>query len=250
VWIASPSGGDAVIHDDTTGDGLTSTNMGYSGVVFAGQVFSADTTTTATSSRIYRLWDGLSTPWAPQAWDVPPAYPASSGTYAITTDGTSLIYTTKNTTQVAFYSLSPGAAGAPVLLGTTTLLNDAVGIAADDEYFYIAAQDPANVEGVFRLPRTALSSAPVQLMSGVNLSALNVSMVVDDLSDPEYLYVRNYIPGGIHVTMRPDEAQPIHLGEISDVGVDSDYAMTIDRATGELYQFDTTGTIDTIVRLY
>jgi hypothetical protein len=255
VWVASTSGGAAVEHDNASGDGIVAANMGFGGAVVNGDLFSVDAPTTANTSRVFRLWDGTSTPWMPQTWDLTPTYLASSPVYSITEDGTNLIYVTKHTTQAAIFSLSPLAAATPTLLGTSTLLNDCTGIAADDEFFYLACQDAAQVDGLFRLARTAITAAPLRLTVALPADIFDtspsVSMVLDDLTNPDLLYFRTHHAGGgaIHGILHPDEATPLHIGEITDAAADGDYAFTLDRTTGWLYQFESAFADETLVRI-
>ncbi len=253
VWTAPITGGAATNH--SSGDGLSTTNVGEGGVWANGALYSIDTTTSTTATRTYRLWDGVSSPWMPTPWDTGSSYTADDFTQ-LSFDGTNLIAVINDTTTATFYSIPTAAAGPAVNLGTNTHIKNCFGAAADDEYFYAACQTVASPvkEGIFRVSRSAITAPPLALAlaPAVDLSAVTTQMVVDDYTDPDNLYFWNYSPGQLHVVARPDTASPIHLGSIAHFGGSSDYSMGIDHATGDVYHFDSTdstGTFDTIVRI-
>ncbi|MBK8257397.1 MAG: DUF4215 domain-containing protein [Polyangiaceae bacterium] len=103
-----------------TANGITATHLGYDLVFAAGKLFSVDSTTTTTVSRLFRIYDGAV--WGPGTpWDVTPSYPASAPSHAIATDGSLIFLSTRKTTansDASFYTLSPAITNMPVLLGT------------------------------------------------------------------------------------------------------------------------------------
>ncbi|MCC6337231.1 MAG: DUF4215 domain-containing protein [Myxococcales bacterium] len=235
-----PKAGGATAVERGTAEGITATHLGYDLVSVGGRLFSVDSTTTTTASRLFRIYDGSA--WGPTAWDVTPAYPATSGSYAVATDGNLVFLATRNTStttgNVTFYSFSQAMPGVPALLGTNTSVRYAVGLAADANYFYVAGVSMATAqEGIFRIARSNLAAPAVQL-AALNTSTLHSSVVVDSLTAPNYLYARD-ATGDIHVVQGPAGAAPAHLGARWTLGSASDYSMTFDHAQPALYFFET-----------
>lgn len=228
-------GASAVEHG--TAEGLTTTHLGYDLVFTGGSLFSADSTSTTTVSRLFRVYDGAT--WGPTAWDQTPVYPASSPTHAIATDGTTLFSSTRRTTansSANFYSFSPAAASTPTLLGTNTSVWYVTGMAADSTYFYVASNGTQG-EGIYRIERANVAGAAVKL-ANINTGINCNNIELDSFSAPQTLYARD-ANGSIHAVVQPASATPTHIGEISSLGTTSDYAMTFDQATGSLYFFET-----------
>jgi hypothetical protein len=226
----------AVEHGPTQGIPLTALG---NGLTFAGgALFSVDETTSTIASRLFRIYDEPTSIWAPTAWDLTPAYPASSAALSITYDGASVIMATKNTTNVNFYSFSPVMAAAPIALGTNTGVDSVSGLAADDQYFYVVGTgNNGEGSGVFRVSRAAIAG-PVTKLATVTLSTLKNNIDVDLHVNPQNLYVHSS-NGDIHVVVSPGQAGFVPLGAISTLGTASDYAMTFDKTTGALFFFET-----------
>jgi hypothetical protein len=221
-----------------TAEGITTTHLGYDLVALGGLIFSVDSTTTTSANRLFRIFDG--TAWGPgTAWDLTPNYVASSPTYAIATDGTNVFMASRRTTSngsTDFYQVSPSAPNTPVLLGTTPSLWYGVGLAADNQYFYLTANGSGG-EGVYRVNRTNLSAGATKIAT-IDTSTTANNIEVDAFVNPQYLYVRAY-GGDTHVIVQPGSANPAHLGVINTLGTTSDYAMAYDKVAKALYVFET-----------
>lgn len=243
--IPKQIGATAVEHG--TGDGITTAHLGYDLVAIGGVLFSVDSTTSTTASRLFRISDG--TTWGPTAWDLNPVY-TSNPSHAIATDGNSLFLTVRDTATPYvsnFYSFAKAAAGAPALLGTNASVYYIVGLAADDQYFYVASNGPSG-EGVYRLSRSNIAGAPVKIAS-VDTGTLCNNIELDAFVAPKHLYVRS-ATGDVHAVIDPASASPVHIGAISTLGTSSDFAMTFDKADGVLYLFETeTDSAGRIVRI-
>ncbi|MDI3289628.1 DUF4215 domain-containing protein [Polyangium sp. 15x6] len=232
-----PIAGGAQAVERGTADGLTTTHLGYDLTFANGQLFSVDSTTTASASRLFRILNG--TTWGPTTWDLTPSYPASSGSYAVTFDGTNLLLATRNTSgKTDFYSLSPTAPSAPVHLGTNTSVDYVVGLAADTQFVYVAGRTVGtSSEGVYRIPRASITSAATRLAT-IDTSTLCTNVEIDDLVSPQHLYVRSN-GGFIHAVVDPAGPSFTHIPSISTLGDTTDFAMTFDRATKTLYFVET-----------
>ncbi|MBZ0115811.1 MAG: hypothetical protein K8H88_02365, partial [Sandaracinaceae bacterium] len=64
------------------------------------------------------------------------------------------------------------------------------------------------------------------------------AMGVDRPASPNHLYVRNG-SGDVEVIIDPSGPSPFYLGPVIDRGTSSDWAMTVDPATGQLFLFET-----------
>lgn len=231
-----------------TADGLTTTHLGY-GLVHSGSaLFSVDSTTATNVSRVFRILDGAT--WGPTAWDLTPGYPSGQGTYAVASDGSAVLYATRDTGapySTSFYSLPLGAAAAPMLLGTSASVGYVVGLAADESYLYVAGIGPSG-EGVYRLSK-ASPDVPPMLLASLDTSTLHTAVHVDRLDAATYLYARD-AAGDVHAVVAPSGPSPRHAGVISTLGTNSDYAMVYDRALGAIFLFETeTSASGRIVRL-
>jgi hypothetical protein len=184
-------------------------------------------------SRLYRIWNG--TTWGPTAWDLTPSYPASSAIQAVTFDGTNILMATRNLAGKAdFYSRSPTAAGPATLLGTNTSVDYVVGLAADQQYFYVAGRTVGtSSEGVYRIPRASIAT-PATKIATIDTSTNCNSVELDDLVSPQHLYVRAN-GGAIHAVMNPAGPTFTQVANIATLGNTSDFAMTFDRTTKTLY---------------
>lgn len=237
--FAIPKAGNTTALEHGAADGITATHLGYDLALAGGWLFSLDSTTSVNASRLFRIHDEATMVWAPAPWDQSPAYPTSSPSYAMTYDGTSLILATRSTVgKVDFFSVSATMSSVPVALGTNTGVDYVVGIAADSQYLYVAGDGQAGQgEGVFRIPRAAITSPPVQIAK-LNTSTTRNSLVVDDYASAQNLYVREYNPSDIHVIVSPGQPNATHLGVISTLGGSADYAMVYDQADDVLYFYE------------
>ncbi len=209
--------------------------LGYDLEAAGGSLFSVDSTTTTTASRLFRMYDGAA--WTTTPWDLTPSYPSSAGSYALTQDGTSLYMATRRTTtQMELYAFSLTTPSVPTLLGSNNTVWYVVGLAADDQYFYVASNGTAG-EGVYRLSRANLS-APAQKLATVDTTTTSNGLEVDAFVSPSTLYVRD-AAGNIHAVLNPGGPQPAHVGVITSLGGSADYGMTYDHAAGALYFFET-----------
>jgi hypothetical protein len=247
---ATLGGGERGVYRSSA-DGLTSGRVGNTGVFAAGQLFSFDDTTSATSNRVHRLWDGTSPFWTPTVWDASPSYPTEEVSAAAVRGDT--IFFVTGDDQPHFYALDAGAPSAPALLGTNDTIRDAVGLAVDDTHVYVVAErnDASAVEGVYRIARSDLGDPMAPALNLTPRIDLNVTgfprravpVVVDAPTLPAHLYVRN-ARGHVEVVRDPGGASPLHLGEVITVGGSGDHAMAFDEATGSLYLFETDSDAD------
>jgi len=219
-----------------TDAGITTTQLAYDLVAVGAQVFSVDSTTSTTASRLFRIFDG--TDWRVTPWDVTPTYPTTAPTHAIATDGTSVFMTTRRTTAnsgVEFYAVSASMPGTPLLVGTNPALWYAVGLAVDSTYFYLASNGPQG-EGVYRVSRANIAAAPVRL-AALDTGTLANNLEVDSALVPQNLYVRS-ASGDVHAIVNPASATPVHIGAISTIGDLNDFGMAYDRVRRVLYLFE------------
>ena len=234
VFAMPRAGGTAV--ELGTAEGLTAATLGYDLVAAAGNVFSVDSTTSTTASRLYAIKDAADT-WGPVAWDLAPSYAASSPTYSLATDDTTVFMATRHTSaDVMLYSVPVSGPAVPTLLGTNTSIHYVVGLAVDGQFFYLAANG-GGTEGVYRIPRAAPDTAAT-LLFPIDTSTLHNSLVVDAVTSAQHLYVREN-GGDIHAMQDPGGATPLYVGVISTLGTTADYAMTYERGSGTLYFFET-----------
>jgi cysteine-rich repeat protein len=245
--FAIPNGSGVTALEYGAAQGITGTHLGYDIEFGGGSLFSVDSTTTTNVSRLFRIFDGNL--WGPASWDLAPVYPASSGSYSLTFDGTNILMATRNTLgKVDFYSFPTGAPAAPVHLGTNTSVDYVVGLAADSQYLYVTGVGQVIAgEGVFRISRASIASPAVKL-AALDTSTLKSNIEVDDLTTAANLYARNAL-GDIHAVANPAQASFVHLGPISTLGTSSDYAMTFDHASKRLYFFETESDTDGRVML-
>lgn len=219
-----------------TADGITTTHLGYALTFANGSLFSADTTTTTTASRLFRIYDGTAMTWGPTTWDTPPPYAASLAFYSIATDGAgTLILAGRNTTRADFYQVGAGAPGTPMLLGSTTAINTVSGVAADATYLYVVANSPSG-EGVFRLQRGNIAAAPVQL-APIDASTIINGICLDNPASPQTLYARAY-GGDTNAIASPAGATPQWAGVINTLGSTADYGFACS-PSGVPYLYET-----------
>jgi hypothetical protein len=227
-------------------EGLDTQHLGNDLLFAGGSLFSVDTTSTVNVSRLFRVFDGAA--WGPTAWDLSPAYPSTSPSHALAYDGTTMFMATRRTsTNANFYSFSTSAPGAPVLLGTNAGVWYVTGMAADDQFLYVASNGSAG-EGIYRLSKASIASPAVKIATLDTDTAAN-NVEIDAFVNPKNLYVCDAL-GDVHAIVDPGLASFAHLGVISTLGTTSDFAMTYDKADGVLYIFETeSDTAGRIVRL-
>lgn len=197
---------------------------------------------TENTARFYRLIDA-SGAWRPAIWDARFAY--DDDTVSLTYDGTSLyavdyVSSSTATRDSIVYRFDPAVAGPPALVGRVNTVYAIGGMAADAEFFYFAAStsSAAADRGVYRVRRAdveAGTGTPVRIAQ-VDVGTLTIALRLDDLTSPDYLYVRD-TTGSIRVIGDPGGATPRLLGTIFRT-TSADNAMDLDRATGALYFFD------------
>jgi hypothetical protein len=214
------------------------TQLGSDGISIGESLFGLDDA--ASGDRLHRLVDG-SGAWSPVPWDSGSAY-AAIRMDAIAYDGANLIYATdwSATQPTRFYSHSPAASGPATLLGSTNLVRNASGLAADASFFYVVAQTDATVatEGIYRISRADLAAPPVRL-AALDVNNTRASIEIDDLASARYLYFVS-LEGTVDVIADPGGASPLHLGSIARDLDSTNGPMTIDRASGAIYVFETT----------
>jgi hypothetical protein len=145
--------------------------------------------------------------------------------------------------------MTAAASSAPVTIDPA--LRDVVSIAADATWLYLAGSTGTGDtfrEGVYRIRRTDLGTAPAEWIANVNISSTRAPVVIDSTTAASHLYVRAG-DGSVHVVVDPGGA-PVHLGVISTLGRSADSAMAYAPATDSLYVFETlTSAAGNFVRL-
>ncbi|HJL17701.1 MAG TPA: Ig-like domain-containing protein [Sandaracinaceae bacterium LLY-WYZ-13_1] len=231
-------------------DGPTATLMGECGVSVGEQVFSMDDAGDDDEPAWSRLWDGVTYPWAPEDWDQSPFPYNFLDMEACNVDGSSILYTgDESSGPTDIYTLPSTAAATPTSVGSIPDLSNAVGIAADSTYYYVAAENEATSgEGIYRVPRGSLTDTPVLLADITVPCCDHVPMFIDDPASPSYLYFRD--SGELHVVIDPAGTDPLYIGAVNRLGTSSDYAMTYDRDANAIYIFETeTDSTGRIVRI-
>ena len=232
------------------------TNYGGAAVTRPDGLYVTSSSTATTGSRLLRITDpsgALLT--TPVEIDVLPAgfeYPARRFD-ALTWDGTRFLTATAQATTaqanptccdtITFWAI-PTDGTTPVQIGSNDFIDDVSALAADSTFIYVYGRS-GNDEAIWRLRRDQLTDpaqAPVELLSGLDLSNDSGSMYVDSTSDATVLYVRNY-GGGAHVwaIIEPDAATPLWVGTLWRAsGTRTDNGMAYDPAGPALYIVDTT----------
>ncbi len=223
-----------------TDDGISSSVLGRAAVVVNGAVFSFASTTTSTSPRVTRIWDGRSLFWLPTTWDAGFTYPSSSVAAAAPAGGSEFWYVVDSSTPT-FYSMSADAPGLPMVRGTNTNLSSVRGMVMDATFVYVQGV-VGGLRGVYRLPRSDVSGMPVALARSDTFSSStsfgSTAMALDSLTAPQNLYVRDS-NGEVQAIIDPAGASPFYLGPVIDLGTSNDWAMTIAPDTGAMYLFET-----------
>jgi hypothetical protein len=246
IWSFPRSGNDVAV-EHALAEGLGGDQLG-SDIHFAdGRLYSVDTQSSTTTSRLFAVYDESTGLWGPDAWDDPAGYPASTPIHAITHDGAHLLMASRTSSAVGVRFLrveltNPPAV--PVLLGTNPGISNVRRLAADASYFYVIGRDSAFVSGVYRIDRADIS-APATLLGEVDFTNAS-ALVADDLTAAAHLYVRD--ASSLHVIARPSSSAPINLG-ITSIGVSGE-SMALDRPTHTLYLFADNGLNGTILTLH
>lgn len=234
-----PKSGNTTAAEFSTGFGITTTHLGYAAVFTQAGLLTLDTTTSASASRLFRIFDVNQAMWGPTNWDVTPTYVANAG-QSLATDGIQTFmatYTTSN--SVNFYAYDSFAPSTPVHLGTNTSVDSVVGLAADAMFFYVAGVEVANsIEGVFRIPRSNVA-VPAQRIATIDTTTTHTQVDVDNYVNPQNLYVREYTGAAVHAVMNPGGPSPVHVGPITTLGLTGDYAMTYDHMDNVIYLYET-----------
>lgn len=244
-------GGRAIFRDDADGRVL-----GDAGVTIGEALFTMNDTA-GTSRRLFRL----ATPagvWDPQIWDLGPTGTYPELTETLATDGTTLFAVdlrsrTEVIREANVYAFSASAPSAPTVTTLDRGIYNVEGLAVDDQYLYLFGQSgdvSPGITGLFRVARSGLGAtpAPVELVHAFATttfttsgpSAVFAALVLDDLVDPRYLYVRT--AGDIHVIEEPDGAFR-YLGIVHD-GLNGDRAIARDPVTDALWLFSTEEDVD------
>ncbi|MDI1482724.1 DVUA0089 family protein [Polyangium sp. y55x31] len=237
-----PKSGNTMATVYGTANGLTTAHLGDDLLLFGDSLFSLSTAG-STQNWIWRIHDVPTNTWGPTAWDLSPNYAPNSPSLAMATDGTTLFYVTRGSDgvdpgQVEFYALSPAAPAQAQIIGSTTQLHLATGLAVDAQHFYVAAVG-AGGYGVYRLARADLAAPPTKiahLRDYLGVANTRTTVVLDDVQNAAHLYARDEW-GDIRVVIDPG-------GDALDAGVlmksisgHSDDAMGYDGAEGVLYLY-------------
>jgi hypothetical protein len=242
IW-SFPKAGSATAVEHATAEGLTTTHLGYDIAFGAGRLFSVDSTSTTTVSRLFSVHRTSTGIWSPQPWDISPSYATSDLIHAMAFDGSNVImasFRTTAATGVTFYSVNASSPGTPVSLGTTTTVHYVSGFAADATYFYLAGRNASNVEGLYRLPRAAITSAPV-LLAPINANtSTRTAVAIDSIDAAGMIYARD--DDTKLWAIADSSAGLLNLGVLLTRGNTADIAMAVDPATGAVYIFDSSVT--------
>lgn len=241
--------GTGTTRDD--GDGIDRDTAGRGAALVGDSLFTIGIETTG--ARLHRVFDGSS--WSSTVWD---DGDDSTGTLSgvfirtLASDGSSLwvVEDAASGFDTFFYSRSAASAGAPTRSVANIDLYDATGLAVDDEYLYVvAALQAGDRYGVYRLARDRIDAVPDRLTPELGFrDGLPTGIVVDDTTDPDYLYVRSEDPPAVHVVQNPDGATPVYVGTIAAVS-DTGGAMGYDAAGNALYLYESEGGVPTFVKL-
>ena len=245
---------------------LSSANIGDVGVGVGSTLFSLDDSTSSTS-RLFRITDGVTYPWVPEAWEGTFAWPTSSfslreDVVAMAYDGNDILianHETSSTESTIFYSASPMMAGITEI-GTNAKVENVIGLAADATYFYLLGErrnGTERIQGVHRLPRAALTdpmadpTTIAEFTMGTTFTGR--ALYVDNTTSATVLYTRNVgfsVGNQVLAVVNPGSAEPLFIGPILRLGTTGDYAMTYDSADNAIYLFETeTDTNGRIVRV-
>lgn len=237
--VRAPRGGGEVATQVVDGFAL----IGDGGVAVGEAVFGLDDSSSA-ANRLYRYVDpaGLA---STMPWDAGSTW-VGAGVDAIAYDGTSLLMASSSSSSfpVTFYSANPDVAGPVTELGHNDTLGDVSGMAADAEWFYMAAT-VGGTEGIYRLrrsdvgnPAAMVEELPVGGLS-LNHSDDNAGIVFQPPSAPgghSVLYFRTYGGSDVYAILDPGAALPRFLGIITTLGrSNSDYVLALDPTTPALF---------------
>jgi len=233
-------------------DGVDLGTVGRGGVVANGALFSFDDRSSATSDKLYRIYDG--TTFEATQWDTgSAAYPDDLTVRGLSTDGSSLFFATNQrgtTNPTTFYSRTASSSGPVTNEGTNSEVFKVTGIAADDTYYYVAGNLlSGDRSGIYRIARSDVGGTVEALTPTLPFSSNSAtSLALDDLTNPQYLYFGVDDPDGIHVIDDPDGPNPTYLGEVVERN-DGDFVFTYDRDEDVIYMYDTTSGDDAILEV-
>ncbi len=244
LWVSSTTG---LVRAPKTGgvrstlvdpnvNGIDFRHNGDSGLFVNGQLFTFDDTTTS-STRVWRLWDGVSSPWGPTPWDTGQAssfYP-SEDISASATDGTYIYYATNegsSTSPTQIYRILASASSVPEEVAVVEDIHSVAGMAIDANFIYLAAEDSLDftIEGIYRIPISTFSvfppvTNPERISGDVSLSLDKAPVLIDDPVNPTNLYFHAQSPAGIHAIIDPAGANPSHIGVVAtEMGSDDNSA--------------------------
>lgn len=254
--INKRTGSQALVYQ--TADGVTSSRLGYQAATIGERLFTVDDTGTSSSNRVFELWDAMSFPWSPTAWETNPAdYGSDIRAVAVNSAG-EIIVATHNTTAVRFFRLDSSMAGMAVEIGSNDNINDVRSLAIDDTYFYMAGDlelPSASNGAIVRIPIAELGNATFvpELLAAVTLDSNHAPIAIDNRTAAAHLYYRDvaFSTGNqLGVIVAPGSMEPTHLGTILSLGGSGDYAFTYDETDDAIYLFETqTDSIGRIVRV-
>lgn len=219
-------------------------SLGYAGLVFPDErVFSLDDGSGSSTSRLFRIWDGAAASFSSEPWDLTPNYPAAAESRAMTFDGTGILLATHETGSVRIYLVLDRAAQSPIALGSNSTVEEVVGLAADAQFLYLVGRSVATgVTGIYRLGRADLGSPQVSagLIQPLTFSTAEPHPAyLDDIFNPQYLYVRAGDPPAVFVIELPASVAPVRRGPLVVQGRVGDVAWTYDQVGRSIYYFET-----------
>jgi hypothetical protein len=244
---------------------LTRNDIGDVGLGIGTNLFSLDDAylSGSANTRLYRLSDGVTYPWAPEDWDGTTFAWPGEDLLAMAYDGTNIImanHETSSTSNTIFYAADPTMAGAVMELGQNANVERVTGLAVDATYFYILGvrrDGTERIQGIHRLARAAVadSTATVETIAPFTMGTTYTgrALYVDSNTAATVLYTRNVgfsVGNQVLAVANPGTAAPLFLGPILRLGTTADYAMTYDSADNAIYLFESeTDTNGRIVRV-
>lgn len=221
----------------------TAGQVGRAGLAFRDErVFSLDEGTGASSSRLFRIWDGSSTSFSGTTWDLTPSYPATEDARALTFDGGDFLYATHRVGGFELFSVPASAAQTPTQVGSNSTVENIVGMAADQTFLYLMGVSvTGGVEGLYRLNRADLGAptTPAVLLARLELdTSAQHAAFLDDPAGPQYLYVKSNDPAAVLVIAEPGEDAPVIRGFLARQGRSSDFAWTFDSTTNSILYYE------------
>jgi hypothetical protein len=204
-----PKSGGA-IEDVVIAAGITSTQLGSAMAIAGGSIFTLDTTTSTTTSFLWRLSTSGGVTWNPLGYARWPTSPTDIARAAFLHGGRLYFVTDEITAGVAtqIWSVSASAVMLPadaMFEGSVTGEEDCDGITGDDDYFYMTC---GNNDRVVRVDRTTFVSELVT--DAIDLSLTKNEIHADDFDadgDADALYVTSD-EERVHYICSPSGAGP------------------------------------------